>query len=288
MTCLKKATAAKTNVVNPQANNMNVLNTDTSQVEKPAPLKANTKAKTTRASTASKSVPDPNCIATRTTNVNQHPGDLVKTQKQKRHTPEEKAEEIEQKLAEKQQKVQMVAALKNKLEDDNDFAATPVPGQKILACQPLWCTETYLQLNGLGNESDENGRDKDTSVDNNELDGDWKEAKLTTDNGTLTEPGMDTEEVRPKKKVKRNTKGVNQEEVLDFMINNDQEPTPVKAGKKGRPLRDTIRDARKKLGESTGKQWCTMCIFINANRLLTVIQVDITHDNNAVPVKQSR
>lgn len=243
----------KTNVVNPQANNMNVLNTDTSQVEKPAPLKANTKSKTTRASTASKSVPDPNRIATRTTNVNQHPGDLVKTQKQKRHTPEEKAEEIEQKLAEKQQKVQMVAALENKLEDDNDFAATPVPGQKILACQPLRCTETYLQLNGLGNESDENGRDKDMSVDNNKLDGDWKEAKSTTDNGTLTEPGMDTEEVRPKKKVKRNTKGVNQEEVLDFTINNDQEPTPVKAGK-GRPLQDTIQDACKKLGESTGKQ----------------------------------
>ena len=183
----------------------------------------------------------------------------------------------------------MVAALENKLEDDNDFAVTPVPGWKILAHQPLQCAETYLQLNGLGNESDENGRDKDMSVDDNKLDGDWKEAKLTTDNGTLTEPGMDTkEEVRPKKKVKRNTKGVNQEEVLDFMINNDQEPTPVKAGKKGRPLRDTIRDARKKLGESTGKQWCTMCIFINANRLLTVIQVDITHDNNAVPVKQSR
>lgn len=91
------------------------------------------------------------------------------------------------------------------------------------------------------------------SVDNNELDGDWKEAKSTTDNGTLTEPGIDTEEVRPKKKVKRNTKGVNQEEVLDFTINNDQEPTPVKAGK-GRLLRDTIQDACKKLGESTGKQ----------------------------------
>ena len=79
MTRPKKATAMKTNVVNPQANNMNVLNTDTLQVEKPAPLKANTKLKITRASTASKSVPDPNCIATRTTNVNQHPGDLVKT-----------------------------------------------------------------------------------------------------------------------------------------------------------------------------------------------------------------
>lgn len=243
MTHPKKATAVKTNMVNPQANNMNVLNTDTSQVEKPAPLKANTKPKTMRASTASKSVPDPNHIATRTTNVNQNPGDLVKTQKQKRHAPEEKAaqlqqqaEEIEQKLAEKQQKVQMVAALENKLEDDNDFAATLVPGQKILAHQPLRCTETYLQLNGLGNESDENGRDKDMSVDDNKLDGDWKEAKLTTDNGTLTEPGMDTEEVRPKKKVKRNMKGVNQEEVLDFTINNDQEPTPVKAGKKGRPL----------------------------------------------------
>ena len=142
MTCLKKATATKTNVVNPQANNMNVLNTDTSQVEKPAPLKANTKLKTMRASTASKSVPDSKRIATRTTNVNQHPGDLVKTQKKR--TPEEKAaqlwqqaEEIEQQLAEKQQKVQRVAALENKLEDDNDFAATPVPGQKILARQPL-------------------------------------------------------------------------------------------------------------------------------------------------------
>ena len=135
MTCPKKATATKTNVVNPQANNMNVLNTDTSQVEKPAPSKANTKPKTTRASTASKSVPDSKCIATKTTNVNQHPCDLVKTQKQKRRTPEEKAaqlqqqaEEIEQKLVEKQQKVQMVAVLENILEDDNDFTATLVPG----------------------------------------------------------------------------------------------------------------------------------------------------------------
>ena len=32
------------------------------------------------------------------------------------------------------------------------------------------------------------------SVDDNELDGDWKEAKSTTDNRTLTEPGTDTEE----------------------------------------------------------------------------------------------
>lgn len=282
----KKATTAETE----ERNADTTPKAATSQQEKHAASNV-VKPKNTRA-------PEPTRMATRAKNADQHPGDVVKTRKQKRRTPEEKAEQlrqeaekIEKQLEEKKAKIQSIASFEKQLDEDDAFEATPVPRKMAIAPKPLRRTETYLYIppdDEIGNRSDvemHEGEDEDDEGSGTE----WKESESVQGTETPSESLVDTEEeARPKKKAKTIRgasagKGVVQhdDEVVELTDDEEDKVARTKAEKKTKamPLRDAIKDARSKLGKKETKgMFVVLSLLITSTIISRSCHVDQAGD----------